>query len=531
MKKVIYILILAIFFISNVKAFDIDIDKIELDSKSTKLTNNLNKKYNIDITGFDNKIIVDEDVYNLSLEVAKLSLSDDTFQMKKSKFTKYMLLSDTNGADTLTSNLFIEMYLKKLDEYKVRASYIKDIKTVTFNQNDAMSFVYLPKSKVNNKTKDVILVFWLKQNKGEYKVYYPWISIDDDLEAYFNKVTKNEDKGNVIGGTYNQVSLTGSGNVAVSDDVLKRLYQNNQDSVVQLTGMNETGSNSYGSGFFIREGVVVTTWSLFLQFLTNSNYIYVNDCNGNTYEVLGVIAAQVDYDVVVLKINKNAGKGVLFGSSNNLKTDDKLFMINSKNNSGFSISYGSFISLEKGRMKNMFLLSKSDVGSALFNQNGQVVGINVADQLSSELSYANSTDYLKNLQKVLNKQDYCSITYTLLETFKQNYYSSYNAEREYNKISSDVWEKHKEVSDVKTLITIPLIKATYKDEIISLRYKNNTSNMLDSMFLVSSYTDSLIRKGYKLSYVSQNKRIYKNNKYKIVIKNSLNYLIILIMEN
>ena len=295
--------------------------------------------------------------------------------------------------------------------------------------------------------------------------------------------------------------------------------------------MNDGGQNSYGSGFYLREGIIVTTWSLFLQMLTNSEYIYVNDAKGNTYDILGVVAAQIDYDVVVLKIDKNSGKGVSIGSSTKLELDDKLFMINSKNNNGFQISYGSFISLNNGKLSNLFLLSNSDVGGALFNEEGQVVGFNVGDKTNSELSYANSTDYLKELQDILNNQDYSKISYTLLETYKQDYYTEFEEEKKYNKIANEVWNDYRKIGNLGNEITLPLIKASYVDGIVSLRYENNTSNLIDSIYLVSSFTENLINDGYEFTYSDNYKKIYKNNEYKIIIKSSLDYLIILIMEN
>ena len=161
--------------------------------------------------------------------------------------------------------------------------------------------------------------------------------------------------------------------------------------------MNLGGNSVYGSAFVLRSGVVVTTWSLFIQFLSSSDFLYVNDNAGNTHVIEGIIAADTEYDVVVLKLANEAGKAVKLGDSNSLKLDDKLFTINSKNNNGFSINYGSYINTLNGKLKNMFAISSSDVGSALYNINGEVVGFNTADVTNSDLSYANSTNYLKEL--------------------------------------------------------------------------------------------------------------------------------------
>jgi hypothetical protein len=318
--------------------------------------------------------------------------------------------------------------------------------------------------------------------------------------------------------------------MSVNDDLLISLYEQNKNSVVQITGMNESGSNAYASGFFLREGVVVTTWSVFLQFLTQSNYIYVNDVNGNTYDVMGVIAADANYDVVVLKLSQEVGQRVVFGSSDYINTGDKLFTINSKINSGFVINYGTNLSVKNGRFENMFLINESDVGGALFNSNGEVVAFNVADQLYSELSYANSVEYLRELQSILVNTGFSSVRYVLLDTFKQNYYLDIYEEEIINNVSSDVLKKYRKIGNLEENITLKLVKSSYVDGVLSLRYKNNVSNMLNSIYLVSNFSDELVNQGFTRIYSDEYKQIYTNKEYKVVIKDSLDYLIILIME-
>lgn len=530
MKKIIYTIILLSLFIATPKAFNIDVNKINIGIKSDKLIDNLNKSYKIDTNGFSKEeIVVDKEADELVKTLTEISLQDSSIEDKRKLFTKYQMISKTSGGETLATALLIDVYFDEFNKQKIEAGYIKEIRNVTFNQDDVLSFAYLGDSKIDGEEENVILIFWLKKDNGEYKLFYPWMMLGKDCETYFNKVEANEDNGEVISGTYKELSLNNSAH-QISNEELMTVYQNNYTSVVQITGMNDTGSNMYGSGFFLREGVIVTTWSLFSQFLANSNYIYVNDAKGNTYKVLGVVAAQVDYDVVVLKIDKNEGKGVSLGDSTKLKIDDHLFLINSKNNAGFSISYGTFATENKGRMRNMFLLHSSDVGAALFNKDGQVVGITSGEKINSELSYANSTNYLVRLQNILRSEIYDKISYTMLETFKQAYYTELKSEKVYNYVDSNIWNKVKDIGKIEENIKLDLLKANYVDKIVSLRYKCDTKNMIDTMFLVASYTEELTMEGYKLTYEDEYKKIYQNNKYKIIIKSNLQYLIILIME-
>jgi len=273
-KKIIFMIILFTFFLCNVEAFSIDVDKIDLNSRSKQLTDELDKAYKIDVSGFDSKINNDSNIVNLTKEFVSISLSSDDKQAKKEKLVENLYVSNSNGFDTLTGSMAIDLYLDRLDNLKIKADTIKDIKTSTINDNDIMAFAYLDDCETEYGTKDIIMAFWLKYNDSEYGLYYPWLTIEDDLEEYFSSVIEKEDDGNIIGGSYSRLSIDGDSN-EVSKDVLNNLYEKNKNSVVQITGMNSNGLGAYGSGFFITEGVVVTSWNLFRQILTDSNYVYL----------------------------------------------------------------------------------------------------------------------------------------------------------------------------------------------------------------------------------------------------------------
>ncbi|HAB65940.1 MAG TPA: hypothetical protein DCE23_01100, partial [Firmicutes bacterium] len=458
MKKVIYIIVLFSIFICNVKAFHVDIDKIDIGSKSNKLIKKLDDSYAIDTSGFDNEEEkIDGNLSSTIEDLVRISLDNGNKEEKKKYFNNYQYYS-SEGGETLATSLFIDLYLDKLMEIELKASHIREIKTSHFNDNDVIAFAYLDDAKVKDIDDDVILVFWLKKDNQDYRLFYPWLTLGEDIDTYFKRISLNEEQGDIIGGSFKELSLNGD-KKEVSLEQLNKVYNGTYNSVVQLTGMNNNGTSMYGSGFYLREGVVVTTWSLFTRFLTDSNYIYVNDASGKTYQVKGIIAAATDYDIVVLKISDNVGQGVIIGDSSTLKTDDSLFIVNSQNNGGFSIKYGKYVSEKNGRLKNMFLLNSSDVGAALFDHNGKVIGIASGDKVNSELSYANSINYLSRLQMILNSQTYDKISYTILDTFKQSYYTKIGEERVYNYIDSKIWDKYKNIGKIEDNIKLDLIKA------------------------------------------------------------------------
>lgn len=525
MKKLVFSLFCFISSIYVVNAFNIDVDKIEITSKSNSLINSLDKSYSIDVSGFSKEEVYDQKIIDVTKELINISLSDKNEEDKLKDFASYVYIDPNNGFSTLNSNVFIRSFVSSINKYDIDYDYIKVIRSVKCSEG-ILSFAYLDDVKVNDEVKDLVLVYWLKEVNGSYKLHYPWFTIDDLLEDFYNRQVDNENNGNVISGTYKKLSLEGNSST-ISDDELLNIYNNNVLSNVQITAMYDNGVGSYGSGFFIREGIVVTTWSLFLDFLSNCEYIYVNDSLGNTYKIDGIVSADAKYDVVLLKLDKETGKRVSFGSD--VKTDDKLFMINSKINSGFSISYGSNISNELGRLKNLFMLTSSDVGSAIYNVNGEVVGFNTGEVLYSDLSIANSTDYLKKIQSLLIDINFSDINVSNIESFKDNYYNVSNEEVISN-VSDNILDKYNSIGNYKDTIMLDLVKSSYKDNILSLRYKNNISNSLSSMYLVSDYVDNLLSNGYTEVLNKYNKKVLKNDKYKVVIKENMNYLIIIIME-
>lgn len=533
MKKV--FLFLGLFFLmGNVvlafqATFDINVDNITLASKSNNLFKQLDDKYEIDVKDFSNTISNDEDIDNFVKEILKLSLNNDNSSLLKI-LTPYMFVDKDNGHNTLSANVFLQMYIDQLAKDKIQCEYINSIRSVE-TENGTFVFVYSNEATVNDESQDVIFVYWLKEVDGSYKLFFPWITFEDDLRDYFDEITKGENEGNIIGKTYKKIAVTGDVLEDISTDKLKEIYENNVLENVQITAMKQDGISSYGSGFFIREGVIATTWSLFTQYLVDANYVYVNDANGNTYEIDGIVAADALYDVVLLKLSDEKGDKVTFGNTSNLKVDDYLFTINSKGNTGFSINYGTFVSMNEGKMQNFFMLSYPDIGSALYDISGNVVGFNTKDSLYSEVSVANSAEYLKEVQNILEKEEFKKIKAISLDKFKAEYYKDIKEEKKYNTISKEVWNRYKKIGNIEENISLELIKASYNDDILSLRYKNDASKSLSSLFLTNDFVLELEKEGFKEKYTSLNKKIYNNDKYKVIIRQDMDYLIVLMMEN
>ena len=523
MKKVMFVIYLFFIFVSNVKAFDIDMSKIDIKSKSNDIVNSFKLEYDINTEYFNNKIVNDREAIIYTNNLVGLSFEDNDYENVKNNLFKH-LYKEVDGKTAV----YTENFAKQLFDSKIKIGSISDIKTASFNEENVIVFVYVKNALVNDVTKNIVLNYWLKYDNGKYSLYLPWITFSNEIDEYFETISYNEEVGKNIGLTYNRFILDGNKN-DVTEETLDSLYNGFKDSVVQISSMKESVVTN-GSGFFIREGVVATTWSFFLNHLKTGDYLYINDCYGNTYDVLGVVSANPEYDVVLLKVDKEVGKSVVIGNTNELHTNSSIFTINSKNNSGFSINYGNNISYKDGKLKNMFPVANSDVGSAIFNKYGEVIGFVVKDKIKSELSFANSTDSLKKVQNRLQGIKYESIKYVSLDKIKEKYYSSLNKEEKYNKVSKNDWEKFNKIGKLNKNINIGLLKASYEDKILSLRYENTAKGMLDSLYLASNFTEELLKQGYKLTFYNDQKTIYKNDEYQIILKDNFDYLIILIME-
>ncbi len=530
MKKIIYISLLFLLAVIPVMAdeFVVDVNKIDINYKSNSLIDGLDKEYKIDTKDFKRDKTDDKKAKDYVKSVLKILFGEYDERIRRRDFLYQGYITDDDGFNVLTSSYNLQAFYDDIVPKNVRYSYIKYINITTYSEG-VIATVYIPKATVNVEEMDIIFTFVLREVKGEYRVFLASYVTGNDLASKYYEIEQKEASGNIIAGGSKNLSLTGNINT-VTDEELTTLFNNNKEKVVSISALTDGAVNNYGNGFYIREGVVVTTWSLFLRILNNSDFIYVNDAVGNVYTVQGVVAADTNYDIVLLKLSDNYGKGVTFSNSEELNTDDTIYMISSKSNTGYSISYGSFVSLNKGVLKNQLVVAQNDIGSPLFNKDGNVVAFNTGNIINSSISNANSTNYLIEVQKNLVSKEFDKIDCTSVKDFKDKYYYNYNDEKKIDNVNKNIWDKYKKIGNLEETIQLDILKKSYRDGILSVRYKNNVYGSLDTLLMSAAFEDSLIKDNYKLIYDNSSKRIYENDQYRVVIKESLDYLIIVMME-
>ena len=110
------------------------------------------------------------------------------------------------------------------------------------------------------------------------------------------------------------------------------------------------------------------------------------------------------------------------------------------------------------------------------------------------------------------------------------YYLKYDDEKVVSSIPKSKWKKYSKIGDLEKNIHLELVKASYKDGIVSLRYKNTISKYINSMQLSAVFREQLLQDGYHEVLNSSSKCIYQNAQYKVIIMDEFDYLIIVMVK-
>ena len=232
---------------------------------------------------------------------------------------------------------------------------------------------------------------------------------------------------------------------------------------------------------------------------------------------------------MVLKLDKSVNRKVSL-SIDKLNKNDPIISITSKTGVGFTTVTG-IVSSTGDNIVSVLPLSRNDWGSPLFNTRGQVIGVNTSKLINSELSNASFVSSLKDLQSKLSKMNFKDIKVTSIDEIKKNYYfQRENQEQIKNSIPTKIWNKYKSIGNIEESIVLDLVKASYYDDTVSLRYKNNTSDYIDSFTYVSDFLANIEKDGYKKEASYNEKLLYQKGTTKIIIMKEFDYLIIVLAK-
>ena len=501
----------------------INSDRIDAtdDTKSKEIEEELS--YSIDDKTDDEKEEIKLNEKNIS-EYSK-DITKEVFDKNPNKEISALITSD-----------FLIYYNEKsykLGEIEIDYENLT-LSEVTDNSDYIISTVTLDKVEVNknNKYEELLVNYYFVLDEGNYKLQRINLEDKKDIEKYLDDTKQNEKPNEIVAGEKyisNDTNYDYSKLDKINDSDIKKIYNENSKNIVMLNTIAYSATVNRATGFFLSPGVIVTSWSYLQSSFIQGQAIIVSDIDDNAYKISGVITLDSNSDIVVLKLNKNVNRKTVLSSKQLLK-NDPVVAITSKTGVGFTTAIG-IVSSVGDSIISVLPLNKNDWGSPLFNINGQVVGMNTSKLINSEISNSSKLDSLRSLQQTLLKTSFKDIKSRTLDEIKKEYYfQGKNQEKIRNSIPEEIWKKYRKIGNIEENIRLDLIKASYYDDTVSLRYHNNTSEYIDSFSYITDFETKLLKEGYKKEIDYNEKKLYKKGQTKIVIMKEFDYLIIVLAK-
>ena len=571
-KKILLITLLSIsafgvFALSN--KFTIDSSKFSFSKnyKQNAVTNEFNKDYALTYNISSNNEELKEEITALSKKVTYLLLGQGDMTNESSleyyeRRNKYLELKyapeipkDPNSysgydetsqeyKDNILPSFAIPQMFSQLDELNITYNSIGAIR-VGVVDDYVISMVSLPDATLKQENNEepmkydtvktnLIMYYYFKKLNDEYKLYYLFGEGTDDLSQYFGSIEDNENTKNLVIAQNNDTKLREIYDFSKADSLdenkLNQIYSSNSKNILILSAYYNTSLVASANGVLISDGLVVTTWNFLEKALINSQFFAIKDNEGNSYQIDGIVTANPETDLVVIKLKDKVTATTTLGNIDNVNINDAVMTISSKSGVGLSLQTG-IITSKDGYIQSAIPLTEADEGSPLYNDAGQLIGINTAKAVNTSVSLAIDVNALEEIKNKIGSKEFDSIkTVSFNELKEKYYYTNYNEEKIVNSISDTKWQTFKKIGDIENNIKLDLVKASYDNNVVSLRYKNGISKYINSMQLASSFKEELINSGYRETLNSSTKCIYVSNDYKVMIMDEFDYLIIVMVK-
>ena len=543
--------------------FAVDVPKDFTDSaKNQKVVSNFDNKYALSSVNQDKAL--DNDITRLSKKTTYLLLGDfnntnETSENYYKRHEEFLGLRyapkipkdentksgfDENSQeykDDLVSGFSVPGMFNKLNELNVIYNSFGNI--IVSKTNDMIiSSVTLPNvvmketnpenpMKYNTVTTNLILYYYFKKIDDSYALYYLYAETTDELASYFKEAEEKESKGHLsiipanssLNDVYDYSKLN-----ALTEKDFNEVYNKNIANIVVLDAFYNNSPVEKAHGFLINDGLVVTTWNFLEKALTSGQYIAVQG-KDQVYQIEGIVTANPEQDIALLKLKDKVKSTAIIGDSSNLKIEDPVVTITSKTGIAFTLQSG-IVTANESDIQSTLLLSETDEGSPLLNAKGNIVGINTSKITNSSMTIANNSNILKEVQNKFKNENFDKMETVSFEKLKKNYYSNTKNETLKNSLPKKIWEKYSQIGDIENTIKLSLVKASYKDNIVSLRYHNGLSKYMKSMPLATSFKQNLLKDGFKLITQSDKKSVYRSDKYQVVIMEQFDYLIVVMVK-
>ena len=571
-KKLLFILLLLISISSAyalTKSFSIDTSKfsINANTKSSDITSEFNSNYKLTYNVSSINDELKNEIVYLSKKVTYLLFGEnniinetaseyyerrhDYLELRYNPVipkdpSNYLGLDTTSEEykDDVVSGLSVPSMFNIINELNIIYNSIGSIR-VSVNDNMVISVVTLPdiimkKEDSNNpmnytnvKT-NLIMYYYFKKLDDNYKLYYLFGETTDSLSDFFGDIESNEStKAFSISNIYD----TELKNIydfskldALDDSVINELYSNNSQNSLIMNAYYGTNLVASSNGFIVSDGLVVTTWSFMKKALLDAQYFVVKNNNGNYYEIDGIVTANTENDMVIIKLKEKVPTTIRIGNVEDMQVNDPVITISSNSGVGLSVRKG-IITSKDGYIQSTIPLQESDAGSPLYNKDGLVIGMNTSKSINSSLSMAIEAKALNEIKDKFDNNNFDNIDFVSFDELKEKYYySNYSDENTINSIPKSKWKEFKKIGDIENKISMKLIKASYDNNVVSLRYRNEITDFLSGMQLAASFKEELKSTGFEQTLDTRTKCIYTNAKYKVIIMDEFDYLIVVMVK-
>ena len=444
--------------------------------------------------------------------------------------------------DDILSGISVPGMFIKLNELEVKYNSYGDIRITKIDEEKVVSIITLSNVKMkeqdssnpmnyNTVQTDLTMYYYFKKLNNEYKLLYLYGETNDDIQDY---ITSNEEKlGELSKNTDYNSELRDLYDFSKSDNIteetLNKIYNENKDKVVFLNSTYNIGTVASANGFFITEGLVMTTYNYIEESLMKAQNITISDNSGNVYDLDGVVTINIENDIAILKVKNKNQNYIEVQDVSEIAKEDAVITLNTKTGVGLTTGKG-IVTLVDKNIQTSLPMSSDMQGSPLFNSDGKLIGMMNTKILNSSISYATKLDIIKEYFNKFNTINYDEVKAVSFEKLKENYYIKYSDEIILNNAPQEKIKEYSNVDKIDEIIGLKLIKSSYKDGIISLRYKNDIKNYIDTMQFSAQYVEILKKKGFNAQYESASKVIYENGKYQIIIKEEFNYLIVVMVK-
>ncbi|RSK28649.1 hypothetical protein EJF36_18240 [Bacillus sp. HMF5848] len=174
-----------------------------------------------------------------------------------------------------------------------------------------------------------------------------------------------------------------------------------EKNVVMVHALNYAGQPiAQASGFFIGNGIVMTTASVF----ETGNTFVITDSDGVQHELLGYVDKDTNLDVAVVKTAKPIPRpGFPLVAFSNLEKGDRVIAIGSPQGIMNTVSDGIISGLHDNDEDYVDIiqisipLSAEHAGAPILNEAGQLVGIALYGEDDGSLHFALPTDYVHDM--------------------------------------------------------------------------------------------------------------------------------------